>query len=155
MSEPNSEKPKRKPRAEGSDRRDSLDDQDKRIGYSEADLDLCIEDATHLNLTESSRWQDLRDHGCDDARILEVLRAILPQTPTYTIPSLTPPARPGFSACGGSVPKLWIGSRQSKDQPPTLSGLAFAARVRTVLDLPRVPVAGGKGQKAKGKRKAH
>jgi len=170
-----SEKPKRKPRADGSDRRiaprllepavppqDSLDDQYKQsilegkpaAPNPEADLDQCIEDATHPDGPASSRWNLLRDRGCDDAKILEILRAIWPSDVRYTPPSLSPPARPGFTVKGGAVPKFWLGARQSKDQPPILSGLQLADRVRIVLDLPRVPVPVVAAPSAPKRRKA-
>ncbi len=110
--------------------------------WTDADIDKCVEEACHPPRSDAlAAWQRLRGLGCDDAKILEVLREIWPSWKVYTGPD--PPRRPGFWTCGGEVPKLWIDANfydhSTKDQPPTLSGLALAARVRTVQDLPRVP----------------
>jgi hypothetical protein len=83
-------------------------------------------------------WPEFREHGCDDAKILEILRAIWPsRRPRF---EREPDEPMGYVIRGGADPALWIGTRKTVDQPPLLEGLALAARVRVVLDLPPVPV---------------
>ena len=87
---------------------------------------------------DNSPWPALKEHGCDDAKILEVLRALWPDGDRYQIRS--GPDKFGHTTQGGAVPKFWLGARLGKDQRPLLSGLQLAYRVRIVLDLPKVKV---------------
>ena len=108
-----------------------------RIEWTTIDLNRQIADGCHtLPRGMDDPWQDLREHGCDDAKIVEVLRAIWPTRPRY---DRQEPDKVGRTVRGGVTPAIWIGQRGSIEQKPTLEGLELAARVRTVLDLPRVP----------------
>ncbi|MGO8671293.1 MAG: hypothetical protein ACLQVD_08035 [Capsulimonadaceae bacterium] len=125
--------------------------------WTDAEIDECVEDACHPTSMgmDGARadWQRLRETGCDDIRILELLRAIWPNWNVFIEPN--PPSRPGFTTFGGAVPKLWVGAKPAPGKiPPTLSGLQLAARVRIVLDLPRVPVPAAEPQPAPKRRKA-
>jgi hypothetical protein len=78
---------------------------------------------------ESGIWELLAQQGCDDARILEVLRAQWPQTPRFEEGTRT--------IRGGVTPAIWMGARTSKNQEPTLSGFELADWIRGVFKIPR------------------
>jgi len=105
---------------------------------SSADLDAALQAACYPIAWrgDNSPWPALKEHGCDDAKILEVLRAVWPVGDRHQIRS--GPDKFGHTTQGGAVPKFWLGARLGKDQRPLLSGLQLAIRVRIVLDLPNV-----------------
>ncbi len=86
---------------------------------------------------ESGHWELLRQQGCDDAKILEVLRDTWPSSPVYTLTK--EPGMIGRTIRGGATPAIWIGARKTKDQTPTLSGIELADWVRRVFKIPRAP----------------
>ena len=133
-----------------------------RIEWTTIDLNRQIADGCKtLPRGMDDPWPSLREQGCDDAKIVEVLRSIWPTRPRY---DRVEPDKVGRTVRGGATPAIWMGMRGTIDQKPTLEGLELAARVRTVLDLPRAPgpelvpvpastatmapPAGGKGHKA-------
>lgn len=88
-------------------------------------------------------WDAAREDGCDDAKILEILRAIWPVG--YRVEQGTGPwkGRNGCTIHGGPTPAFWVGARKSTDwkiAPPQLQGLQLADRVRAVLGIPRVRI---------------
>jgi hypothetical protein len=110
---------------------------DGHFEWMTPDLDAALQAACYPVQFRGSKspWPALEEHGCDDAKILEVLRAIWGAGYLFQVRS--GPDKFGHTTAGGPVPKFWIGARKSKDAPPQLSGLQLADRVRTVLDLPR------------------
>lgn len=84
---------------------------------------------------ESGHWELLRGQGCDDARILEVLRGTWPELPMYFFAGEW---GKGFTIRGGVKPAIFLGKREL-DQPHLLAGLELADRVRRVLEIPRAP----------------
>jgi len=118
--------------------------------WTDADLDAAIDSSCYPSAMDDAaeRWRELRAAGCDDARILEVLRAIWPGWQVH-IPAVSGVHR-GYTTQGGPVPKFWPHedrcaprwreSEIGKPVAPLLSGLQLADRIRTVLSLPRVPV---------------
>ncbi len=102
--------------------------------WSEDDVDDAI---THSSGTAVFEWRHLRDAGSDDRTILEVLRAIWPQTPYFYHAEDTTGAIP-FTIRGGCDPAIWMGQSEMAG-PPHLTGLALADRVRRVLGIPRAP----------------
>ncbi len=102
--------------------------------WTSTDLNDQLEAACYpAGWQSKSPWPQLREYGCDDAKILEVLRAIWPQGPRFEGLGV------GRTIRGGVTPAIWIGKRKSKDQKPTLDGLELADRVRTILGIPREP----------------
>lgn len=98
--------------------------------WSTEDLDRCLEEACH---SVHDSWPKLAETGCEDAQILDVLRAIWPAQVTYWPRGW---GRPAFAVQGGTAPKFWIDTPKSDDQPPTLAGLDLVLQVRQVLGLP-------------------
>jgi hypothetical protein len=118
------------------------------VQWTSADLEAELEDACYPPgfTGPGSPWADLREHGCDDRKILEVLRQIWPAA--YRFDHLAA-GSVGRTVHGGPTPAFWIGARKSTDwkvAPPTLEGLLLAARVRRVLEIPRASTFGGKAE---------
>jgi len=150
--------PQPKSKTDRPDRREIMisADEGAHIEWTPAEIDECVEDACHPSSMDGAQadWQRLRETGCDNLKILEVLRAIWPAWEVYNKP--LPPRKFGYVTYGGAVPKLWIernGPSFVKRPSPTLSGLQLADRIRTVLDLPRVPVPAAEPQSATKRRK--
>jgi hypothetical protein len=113
---------------------------ERQVTSTSADLDAALQAACYPIAWrgDNSPWPALKEHGCDDAKILEVLRALWPAGDRYQIRS--GPDKFGHTTQGGAVPKFWLGHRIGKDQRPLLSGLELADRVRIALDIPRASV---------------
>ncbi len=80
---------------------------------------------------EGGYWQLLRTYGCDDLKILSVLRASWPKSPRFDDGART--------IRGGAIPALWMGAITSKVQAPALAGMVLADRIRRVLGIPLAP----------------
>lgn len=120
------------------------------LEWTSADLERELEAACKIRGVpsadgKSTVWpfEELKRTGCDDGKILEVLRAIWPGGYEAIQGNGPWKKRLGCTVHGGSTPAIWIGARKSTDRklaPPTLEGLRLADRVRTVLGIPRAPV---------------
>jgi hypothetical protein len=104
--------------------------------FTHDDLDRVVGTACHsLPKNSEDPWPGLLEQGCDDAKILEVLRSIWPsRRPRF---EREPDEPMGYTIRGGVEPSIWIGARRSVNQAPTLAGLELAARIRIVLEIPR------------------
>jgi hypothetical protein len=134
----------RKQKLERADRREVVISADgpvrqKPVEWTTEDLEReLIEAVNDRNWpSEPKPWKEFKAQGCDDAKILQVIRALWPASYIYT------EAKAGSIGCtihGGPTPAFWIGARKHTDwkvAPPQLQGLQLADRVRTVLKIPR------------------
>lgn len=99
------------------------------VEWTSADLERVLKSAVW---PRDEVWEEFLETGCDDLKILEVLRSIWPSSATFY-----PEPKPGITFQGGPNLKMWVGARRQKDQMPTLAGLELANRVRKVLEIPR------------------
>lgn len=113
--------------------------------WTSADLERELRDAVlRVGPKGDATWTRLGMDGCDDAKILEVLRARWPGS--YLAIEGTGSwfkRQVGKTVHGGPTPAFWIGARKHTDwkiAPPQLSGLQLADRVRRVLGIPRAKV---------------
>lgn len=102
-----------------------------------------------------SEWGYVKSRGCDDSKILEILRSIWPLS--YRVEPGTGPwrGRNGCTIHGGPTPAFWVGVRKSTDwkiAPPQLQELLLADRVRRVLGIPRASTFGGKAEPTEADR---
>jgi hypothetical protein len=107
------------------------------INWTERDLDGSLLAALRAKGAhgESGHWELLRETGCSDATILETLGTTWPRRFRFDR-DVSAGDRVGRTVRGGPKPAFWYGTVARIDDPPTLDGLALAARVRVVLDLP-------------------
>lgn len=110
----------------------------ENFGWTSVDLERVLSAAcwAHAMGEHDGVWHTVKATGCDDAKILEILRAIWPMTPSFQ----SQPA-PGGTIRGGSIPALWMGYARSPRKLPTLAGLELADRIRRVLEIPRLQAA--------------
>lgn len=128
-----------------SDRDDDTPD-GINLEWTSADLERELNDAVmRIGPAEGPLiWIHLGHAGCDDEKILEVLRARWPVG--YMALGGTGPWKKmqvAKTIHGGPTPAIWMGARKSTDwklAPPTLQGLQLADRIRRVLGIPRAAV---------------
>jgi hypothetical protein len=116
---------------------------DVNIEWTSADLERELRDAvTRVGSDSPTKvWAGPKRKGCDDAKILEILRSIWPAG--YLAREGTGPwegRNVGKTIHGGPTPAFWIGARKAADwkvAPPQLQGLRLADRVRSVLGIRR------------------
>ena len=100
-----------------------------------SDLERVLIAACCVDNKPDGVWTTLKRVGCDDNKILEVLRSLWPMTALFV-----PNPAPGCTIQGGSTCRFWMGARRPKDQQPTLAGMELADRIRRVLEIPRAQV---------------
>jgi len=108
----------------------------ENVEWTSTDLERVLAAACHPDgVDPNGIWGDMKRVGCNEAKILEILRAIWPVSPYFRN---VPP--PGCTIRGGSIPALWMGYARSPRKLPTLAGLELADRIRRVLEIPRMQV---------------
>ena len=108
----------------------------EKFEWTSTDLEFVFNAACYIDGRDPEGvWFSIKQTGCDDRKILEILRAIWPMTAQFR-----PAPPPGCTIRGGTIPSFWIGETRPPRRIPTLAGLELADRIRRVLEIPRVQV---------------